>query len=232
MSSKSNNDYPSNNTSGKKLVGPMSMSGRHGTLSCESPSSRSASKNSRHVSVMNRVKYKIRENKAVYYMFLVLFLAMHWVDMLSDMYMIQFYWDRDYMTYFGTAATFFILSTILSVFWNFQLFNRSLGLAVLATVLGPVSRNIFVEVMPTGDGPEGWRDSEVEDTEEVKNFTMIFAAMFEDLPQASVNLAFLSRGDSAPVEAVVQVIASIVMGVFKIQHGCSNILCNYEDYEL
>jgi hypothetical protein len=108
--------------------------------------------------------------------------------------------EKDYTTYFCAAAIFFILSTLLSIFWNFELYNRSLGLAVLATIFGPVSRNLFVEIMPSkSDSPEGWRDSDEEETEEIKNFTMIFAAMFEDLPQASVNLAFMSKGNTAPV---------------------------------
>lgn len=33
------------------------------------------------------------------------------------------------------------------------------------------------------------------------------------------------------VEATIQVIASIVMGVMKISHGCNNILCNYDELE-
>lgn len=109
--------------------------------------------------------------------------------------------DMDHKTYFGVASFFFVLSTLLSVFWNFELYNRSLCLAVVSTILGPVSRDLFVEVMPvqSNNSPEGWRDSEEEDTEEIKNFTLIFAAMFEDLPQASVNLAFLSTGNRAPV---------------------------------
>ena len=88
----------------------------------------------------------------------------------------------------------------MAICWNFELYNRSLCLALAATVLGPVSRNLFVEIMPSrSSSPEGWRDSDEEETEEIKNFTLIFAAMFEDLPQASVNLAFLSSGNNAPV---------------------------------
>ena len=147
------------------------------------------------------------------------------------------------------------MSTFLSLFWNFQLFNRSFCYAISATILGPIARNIFVEVLPSPDeNPEGWRNSDEVYTEEVKNFTMIFAALFEDLPQASVNLAFLTHTDNSipvsamyntyiqfrhlnfwtlllQIQAVIQVLASIVMGIIKIQHGCHNILCNYEEWE-
>ena len=118
--------------------------------------------------------------------------------------------DKGYKTFHIVAALFFVLSTFLSFFWNYQLFKvpsqagtsrifsrcRNLTFAILATILGPVARNVFVEVMPRSqEHPESWRLSDEVYTEEVKNFTMIFAALFEDLPQASVNLAFLSRTD-------------------------------------
>lgn len=95
------------------------------------------------------------------------------------------------MTFFSISSVFYIMANFLAVFWNFQLYNRNLCLALIATVLGPMSRHVFVEIMPNpGVGasrksdlsiqqPEGWRDSDEEETEEIKNFTLIFAAMFE-----------------------------------------------------
>ena len=51
---------------------------------------------------------------------------------------------------------------------------------------------------------QSWRNSEAMETEEIKNFSLIFAAMFEDLPQACINLAFLSHPSRyAPVCACV-----------------------------
>lgn len=55
---------------------------------------------------------------------------------------------HDYGTYFFISSIFFFLSTFLSVFWNFELYNRNLGFAIISTLLGPISRNIFVEIMP------------------------------------------------------------------------------------
>jgi len=55
---------------------------------------------------------------------------------------------RDYTLYFYMASTFFALSIVLSVFWNFELYNRNLGFAIISTVIGPISRNLFVEIMP------------------------------------------------------------------------------------
>jgi hypothetical protein len=46
----------------------------------------------RKISVVNRVKHKVREHKPLYYVFILGFLLMHWIDMITDMYMIMFYW--------------------------------------------------------------------------------------------------------------------------------------------
>jgi hypothetical protein len=124
---------------------------------------------------------------------------------------------HDYPTYFFISSIFFFLSTLLAVFWNFELYNRSIGFAIIATVLGPISRNIFVEIMPASSRAtisDRWRNSEALETEEIKNFTLIFAAMFEDLPQACVNLAFLSHpSNDAPV------------GVCGREGGGQDVLC-------
>lgn len=138
------------------------------------------------------------------------------------------------MMYFWITASFFAVSLFLATFWNYELYNGNISLALASTLLGPVSRNIFVEVVPKRKSRvEGWRDSDEEETEEVKNFTLIFAAMFEDFPQAFVNLAFLSKkGNDAPLGAIIQVCASLAMGFMKVQHGCHNILCNYYEDDM
>ena len=161
---------------------------------------------------------------------------------------------EDYETFYVVALLFFVLSTMLSLFWNFQLYNREkrrLCFAIFATILGPVSRKVLDKLVskrtyeddvnemhekrissaigkleaaeknvghrtwcsccalipcepekeedPESDDEDndvqGWRDDHNLYTEEFKNFTLIYAAIFEDLPQAAVNLAFLSRGD-------------------------------------
>ena len=113
--------------------------------------------------------------------------------------------NNGFMMYFWITASFFAVSLFLATFWNYELYNGNISLALASTLLGPVSRNIFVEVVPKRKSRvEGWRDSDEEETEEVKNFTLIFAAMFEDFPQAFVNLAFLSKkGNDAPVSAII-----------------------------
>ena len=113
---------------------------------------------------------------------------MHRVCAATSHNTLSAYREKNHMTYFSIASIFYIMANFLAIFWNFQLFDRNLCLALVATVLGPVSRHIFVEIMPSSrtrsisDGiqqPEGWRNSDEEDTEEIKNFTLIFAAMFE-----------------------------------------------------
>jgi hypothetical protein len=187
----------------------------------------------RHTSVLKEAITVVKNNNCSYFLFLLWFLCLHWIDMGSDIYLCYYFQAKDHHSYFYISLIFILISSLLALFWNLQLYDRDYYKSFLGVILGPVSRNVYLIIYPTKHDAthrrSQWRNSDSEDVQEVRNFYYLFAALLEDWPQAIINISFLATHSRFSVFAYIQIGSSIIMGCIKFYYGCSNLLSDNDD---
>ena len=184
----------------------------------------------RNKSVITEAVRTVKGNSVMYHLFLAFFLLLHWIDLGSDIYMVWYFKTSGHNSYHYAAQVFLIISSLLALFWNMQLYDRAVIKSFGGVIFGPVSRNLYLAIFPQSEDRESlWRDSETEGVKEIRNFYYLFAALLEDWPQAIINVAFLASHDDFSLVAYSQIASSMAMGLIKFYYGCSNLLSDSDD---
>jgi hypothetical protein len=163
--------------------------------------------------------------------FAPLWIALHSLDIGSDLYVILLYRRIGAHHYFIAACVVFIFSTVLNFAGNMKYFHGCWKKSVLAVLFGPsivVFLKLFGDpaiVVRQGEDDD-WRlseDSRLSDMEYNLVHQLVYMikslhAFTEDVPQAVIGILFVqSYYDGAPSVALwIQIISSLVMASGKL----------------